>query len=100
MCFETAAPGAMDALGAGYESLRALNRDLLYVTLTPFGQDGPFRDYRGNDLIGVATSGLMYLNGYPEDPPNQPGAEQAYHMGSLVAASATDRKSTRLNSSH
>jgi len=86
---ETAAPGAMDALGAGYESLRALNRDLLYVTLTPFGQDGPFRDYRGNDLIGVATSGLMYLNGYPEDPPNQPGAEQAYHMGSLVAASAT-----------
>jgi crotonobetainyl-CoA:carnitine CoA-transferase CaiB-like acyl-CoA transferase len=46
------------------------------------------RRYRGNDLVGVAGSGLMFLNGQPEDPPNQPGAEQAYHMASLAAASA------------
>ena len=86
---ETASPGAMDTLGLGYEALRVSNRGLLYVTITPFGQAGPFRDYRGSDLIATATSGLMYLNGYPDDPPNLPGAEQAYHMGSLVAASAT-----------
>ena len=86
---ETAAPGAMDAAGVGYEVLREQNPALLYVTVTPFGQEGPFRDYLATDLIGVATSGLMYLNGHPDDPPAQPGAEQAYHMASLVAASAT-----------
>jgi benzylsuccinate CoA-transferase BbsE subunit len=85
---ETAPPGEIDALGAGYEDLRAANPALLYVTITPFGQQGPLRNYRGNDLVGAASSGLMYLNGEPEDPPNQPGAEQAYHMASLVAASA------------
>ena len=87
MLIETAAPGAFDALGIGYEVLHTLNPALIYVTVTPFGQDGPHREYRGNDLIAVAASGLMYLNGFPEDPPNQPGAEQAYHMGSLAAFS-------------
>ncbi len=86
---ETFAPGAMDALGLGFEALRELKPDLLYTTITPFGQEGPMRDYRGNDLIGVAASGLMWLNGFPEDPPSQPGAEQAYQMASLVAASTT-----------
>ena len=86
---ETRAPGEMDALGAGYDDLRELNPGLIYTTVTPFGQQGAARHYRGNDLIGAATSGLMYLNGMPEDPPNQPGSEQAYHMASLVAASGT-----------
>ena len=86
---ETRAPGEMDALGVGYDDLRAFNPRLIYTTVTPFGQQGPARHYRGNDLIGAATSGLMYLNGMPEDPPNQPGSEQAYHMASLVAASGT-----------
>src|SRR5690606_13805926 len=78
----------MDRLGIGFEALREDNPDLLYVTVTPFGQDGPFGDWRGNDLIAAAASGLMYLNGFPDDPPNVPGAEQAYHMGSLVAVSS------------
>ena len=86
---ETSAPGEMDALGLGFERLRAINPSLLYTTVTPFGQEGPMRGYRANDLIGAAMSGLMWLNGFPEDPPNLPGAEQAYHMASLAAASGT-----------
>jgi crotonobetainyl-CoA:carnitine CoA-transferase CaiB-like acyl-CoA transferase len=81
---ETGRPGEMDALGVGYEALRPVNPVLIYATVTPFGQEGPMRDYRGNDLTAVASSGLMWLNGFPEDPPNQPGAEQAYHMASLA----------------
>jgi benzylsuccinate CoA-transferase BbsE subunit len=84
---ETAPPGEMDSIGLGYESLRSINPGLLYVTITPFGQQGPMREYRGNDLVGAAMSGLMYLNGQSQEPPNQPGAEQAYHMASLAAAS-------------
>ena len=79
--------GAMDSRNLGFESLRATNPALLYTTVTPFGQDGPLAAYRGNDLIGAATSGLMFLNGYPEDPPNVPGAEQANHMGAVAAVS-------------
>ncbi|MDP6511697.1 MAG: CoA transferase [SAR202 cluster bacterium] len=86
---ETAAPGEMDEMGVGYDDLRTLNPGLLYATVTPFGQKGPMRHYRGNDLICVATSGLMYINGFPEDPPNQPGAEQAYHMASVAAVAGT-----------
>jgi len=84
---ESADVGAMDALGLGYEQLKALNPNLEYVTITPFGQDGPLAGYRGNDLISEAASGVMYLNGFPDDPPNSPGAEQAFHMASLAAVS-------------
>ena len=86
---ETRAPGEMDRLGVGYEALRSVNPGLIYTTITPFGQHGPMSGYHANDLIGGAMSGLMYLNGYEEDPPNLPGAEHAYHMASLVAVSAT-----------
>ena len=82
---EAEPPGAMDARGLGFDALRTLNPSILYATVTPFGQQGPLAGYRGNDLIGAATSGLMFLNGFPEDPPNLPGAEQAYHMGALAA---------------
>jgi crotonobetainyl-CoA:carnitine CoA-transferase CaiB-like acyl-CoA transferase len=86
---ETAPPGRMDALGIGYAALSKVNPGLVYTTVTPFGQEGPFRDYLGTDITGAAASGLLYLNGFPDDPPNQPGAEQAYKMASLVAATAT-----------
>ncbi|HEY7268511.1 MAG TPA: CoA transferase [Dehalococcoidia bacterium] len=85
---ETAAPGDMDAIGAGYEALRVVNTSLVYVSITPFGQSGPLSRYKGSDITGAAASGLMFLNGDPEDPPNQPGTEQAYHMASLTAGSA------------
>lgn len=86
---ESARPGEMDALGLGYESLCRINPHLIYTTVTPFGQTGPFRDYAANDLVASAASGLLYLNGFPDDPPNLPGGEQAYKIGSLVAAAGT-----------
>ena len=75
--------------GLDYASLAASTPALVHVSVTPFGPDGPMAEYRANDLVGVAMSGLMYLNGMPEDPPNMPGAEQAYHMASLAAVSST-----------
>ena len=86
---ESWTPGDADARDIGYEALRAQHPALVYTTITPFGREGPMRRYRGRDLTGVASSGLMALNGFPEDPPTMPGSEQGYHMASLVAASAT-----------
>lgn len=75
--------------GLDYAFLAASNPALVHVSVTPFGPDGPMSEYRANDLVAAAMSGLMYLNGAPEDPPNVPGAEQAYHMASLAAVSST-----------
>ena len=85
---ETARPGEMDELGFGFEALRLVNDRLVYGTVTPFGQEGPMAGYEAPDIVGAAMSGLMYLNGYPDEPPNQPTSEQAYHMASLALASA------------
>ena len=82
---ETGAPGELAALGLGAEQLRAEQPRLIYLSITPFGQTGPMAGYRATDLVASAMSGLMYLNGFPDDPPAVPGAEQAYHMGALTA---------------
>ena len=86
---ETDAPGVMEALGLGYRALVEVNPALVYASLTPFGSEGPMAQYRANDLVSVAMSGLMYLNGFPEDPPIAPGAEQAYQIASAALVAST-----------
>jgi crotonobetainyl-CoA:carnitine CoA-transferase CaiB-like acyl-CoA transferase len=83
---ETAAPGRMDELGVGYQALRAQNRGLVYASITPFGQSGPWRDYKGNDMAGIALGNLLYLAGEPGEPPLQPPGEIAYGMASTYGA--------------
>src|SRR3984957_2399352 len=65
--------------------VRAANPALISLIVTPYASDSPFREEAGSDLTAVAAGGLMYLNGFPDGPPLRPGAEQGYHMGSLVA---------------
>jgi crotonobetainyl-CoA:carnitine CoA-transferase CaiB-like acyl-CoA transferase len=87
---ETFAPGTMAALGLGYEQLRALNPRLIMCSLTDFGQTGPWRDFKGSDLLHLAAGGQMASCGYSEDdvpdaPPMAPGGGNAWHMGSHYA---------------
>ena len=70
-------------------ALRRLNGRIVHVTITPFGLDGPWSTWKGNDLVASAASGLAWVCGRPGDPPNQPGADQAYKMGGLAAAYGT-----------
>lgn len=66
---ETFAPGYLAGLGLGYEVLQRANPGLIVVSITPFGQTGPYRDYRGDDLIAQATGGFLYTTGKTELPP-------------------------------
>ena len=66
---ESAAPGAMDALGLGYEALHVLFPGLVYCALTPFGQSGPYARYQAHDLVVVAMGGNAASTGDPDRPP-------------------------------
>ena len=79
---ETFQPGYLDSLGLGYGRLSDGNSGLIYASLTPFGQTGPYRDYRGSDLVGFAMGGYMYVTGWPETPPNKLWGLQAFHTTS------------------
>ena len=83
---ETARPGGMDGLGIGYEVLCARHPGLVYASLTPFGQTGPWRDYKADDIAGLALGNLLYLAGEPGEPPLQPPGEIAYGMASTYGA--------------
>jgi crotonobetainyl-CoA:carnitine CoA-transferase CaiB-like acyl-CoA transferase len=60
---ENAGPGVMDRQGLGFEALRAVRPDLVYVALSPFGQTGPYAGHRATDLTLAAMGGSMALNG-------------------------------------
>lgn len=63
-------PGVLDRLGLGYEVLREVKPDIIMLSSSAVGATGPERTYVGYAPIFAATSGLAYVSGYPEGPPN------------------------------
>ena len=86
---DTYRPSEAAALGLDAPRLRRDYPSLVHTTITGFGPDGLYKDYKATDIVALAMGGLMAITGYPEDPPNQLGGEQAYQMGSLHAAVGT-----------
>lgn len=60
---ENDAPGAMADRGLGFDDLRAVNPELVYVAITPFGQEGPYAHHLATDLTLSAMGGAMAVNG-------------------------------------
>ena len=86
---ETYQPGFLDERRLGYKDLAGLNSNLVYVSITPFGQTGPYRNYVASDLVGFAMGGYMYVTGWPHTPPTRLWGCQAYHTSSNRAFIAT-----------
>ena len=83
---ESFSPGYMERLGLDYPSLSQLNRRIVVTSITPFGQTGPYRDYKTCDIVSMAMGGLMYLTGEPDRPPLRINAAQSYlHAGGDAA---------------
>ena len=74
---ESFGPGEADRLGLGYEALRAVNPRLIYTSLSPFGQNGPYRDWVSSDIVSQAMSGFTKFFGIPGEPPVAMGGDQA-----------------------
>ncbi len=58
---EDLGPEGAEALGIGYEDMKKVKQDILYLSITNFGRKGPFKDYEANDAIIQAISGYMSL---------------------------------------
>jgi crotonobetainyl-CoA:carnitine CoA-transferase CaiB-like acyl-CoA transferase len=85
---ESDTPGTLAAYGLGYDDLATLNPALVYVSITPFGQDGPKAHYADSDLIILAAGGPLVLTGDDDRPPVRVSVPQAYLHASAEAAVA------------
>ncbi|MCW2349928.1 CaiB/BaiF CoA transferase family protein [Sphingobium sp. B12D2B] len=66
-------PGVITRLGLGYEAVRELRPDIIFCSVSGYGQDSPQRDWPAIDNIVQATSGMMMLSGEEGDPPVRVG---------------------------
>jgi crotonobetainyl-CoA:carnitine CoA-transferase CaiB-like acyl-CoA transferase len=85
---ESETPGTMAARGLGYDDLAALNPRLVYVSITPFGQDGPKARYAATDLVVQAAAGSMILSGHPDRAPLRTAGVSAFSYAGAEAAGA------------
>jgi len=80
--------GAFPAMGLGYEDIRAINADVVYCSLTAFGQDGPWGQATAYDPTVQAISGIMQRTGAALGQPVMPGAPFIDYGAGLNAAFA------------
>lgn len=87
---ESFAPGYMDGLGLGYSVLSELsNEKMIMTSITPFGQVGPYCNYKASDIGIMAMSGSMYLLGDPDRPPVRTSIPVSYMWAGAYAALGT-----------
>lgn len=89
-------PGVMDRLGLGYEFLAGVHPKLIYCASCGWGQDGPYVERPGQDLLAQAVAGVLYLNGKGGDPPSPVGMGIAdltasFHIVSAILAAVYHR---------
>lgn len=85
---ESFSPGYMESLGLSYESLASMNSKLIMVSITPFGQDGPYSQYQATDIVGMALGGFMYLTGDEDRAPVRISFPHFYLHGAAAGATA------------
>ena len=80
---ESYRPGVMKKLGLDYETLKEINPRLIYCSISAYGQEGPYANRPGYDVIAQAVSGMMEMTGEPDGPPNKIGSAIGDWMGAL-----------------
>lgn len=87
--FEQFRPGVVDRLGVSYEHLSEYNEELIYCSLSGYGQEGPYADRAGHDLNYVSLGGLADMTrDAPDDSPTPPGYPVADMTAGVMAATS------------
>ncbi len=79
-------PDVKFRLGVDYESLKKINKRLVYASISGFGQDGPYRERPGFDQIAQGMGGLMSITGVPGQGPMRVGIPVADLTAGIFAA--------------
>lgn len=80
---ENYAPGVMDRLGIGFDTLKQRNPKIILASGSGYGQDGAYRDFPAMDLTVQAMSGVMSVTGYADGPPTKSGAALCDFFGGV-----------------
>jgi len=84
---ESFPPGCMERWGLGYTALEKVHPGIILVSISPFGQTGPYRDYKAPGIVSWAMGGYMSQFGDPDRPPVQVSHHpQAYPLAASAAA--------------
>jgi len=89
LVIENYKPGTMKGWGLGYSDIKKVKPDIIYTSVSGFGQYGPYHHLPGYDTVGQAMGGLMHINGYPENPPTRIGNAMVDNITGWQAAFAT-----------
>ena len=81
-------PTIADKYGIGYEAVRAVNPDIVYCSLSGYGQEGPYQQRAGHDFNYLSVGGAFSLNGRPGERPVPYGLPVADLSGGMLAAIA------------
>ena len=83
---ESFAPGELEKLGFGYPELQRIRKDIILTSITPFGQTGPYSQYRATDLTLMGMAGELFMTGDSDKPPVNISIPQAcLHAGADAA---------------
>lgn len=80
---EDGRPGMLAALGADPVEMRAARPGMVIVSISRFGQSGPYRDYKATNLVSFAMGGIMSLTGDYHRAPLVSGGSQAEYLAGL-----------------
>ena len=83
------APDRTAGSAIGYGELSLSHPQVVVTSVTPFGQDGPYRDFQATDIITCAMSGLMYHSGDSDREPLRNALDQSLYVAGANAAAAT-----------
>ena len=81
-------PTIADKYGIGYEAVRKVKPDIVYCSLSGYGQEGPYQQRAGHDLNYMAIGGAVSMNGRPDERPLPYGLPVADLSGGMLAAIA------------
>jgi crotonobetainyl-CoA:carnitine CoA-transferase CaiB-like acyl-CoA transferase len=79
-------PGTMEKLKLSYEEVKKINPNIIYCSISGFGQNGPYRLLPGMDQVLQGMGGLMSITGEPDGPPMKVGIAVADIAGGMFAA--------------
>tara|TARA_Y100000590_G_scaffold24541_2_gene27931 strand:+ start:12535 stop:13746 length:1212 start_codon:yes stop_codon:yes gene_type:complete len=83
---ESYKPGTMDRFGLSYQDVKEINPKLSYISISNFGQTGPYKDYDLSEIVLYAMGGEMYSTGLEDESPLMLGPNMSLFQGGAIAA--------------